>query len=95
MSRESSYKSDAFIGESLVVRAVVYEYSKDEYPVMGNFRISDGYGGIDVDVYREGDLEVVEQLIDALVDYSLAIKTVLSASAARGAAAGADGVSEE
>ena len=96
MSKESSYKNDAFIGDSLVVRAAVYEYPNSEYPIGATFHINDGYDGIDVDVNREEDLEVVEQLIDALVDYSLAIKAALSAiTAERGAAAGADGVNEE
>ena len=43
MSSEPSYKSDEFISSTLVVRAEVYEYADDEYPIAGQMCISDGY----------------------------------------------------
>ena len=83
MSSKPSYKRDAFIGDLLVERAEIYEHADEEDGgISANLRLRNGYDGIDIDVYGSDSLDALDALIDELVDYSVAIKSLLVKAAA-------------
>ncbi len=71
---EPRYSNDVFVNDSIVVRTQIYNSIVDDGSVDGYCRISDGYAGINLDIYSEASLAELNVLIDVLVDYVSAFK---------------------
>jgi len=75
MSEKPFYKSDAFLGEELVVRTKVYKRDNSSCPFDGYLRISSTYDyGVSIDVCDQEDLDALDRLINFLIDYKDAIE---------------------